>query len=262
MININKLLKYPYSLENNLDKYKNMHFTSIVILTYNQLEYTKLCIESIRKFTPKDKYELIVVDNNSTDETVKWLKEQSDIKLILNTENYGVPKGYNQGINVCVGDNILLLNNDVIVTPNWLYNLDYALWSNYKIGAVSCVSNYVSNGQKVNVNYNDITSMLDFANRFNIKDSNKYEKRSKLIGFCFLVKREVVDKVGLLDEQFFPGNFEDDDYSIRILRANYNLILCKDTFIHHFGSISFKQNNMDYKKILKENKIKFNKKWH
>ena len=79
MININKLLKYPYSLENNLDKYSDMHFTSILILTYNQLEYTKLCIESIRKFTPKDKYELIVVDNNSTDETVKWLKEQSDI---------------------------------------------------------------------------------------------------------------------------------------------------------------------------------------
>ena len=238
-----------------------MHFTSIVILTYNQLEYTKLCIESIRKFTPKDKYELIVVDNNSTDETVKWLKEQKDIKLILNSENLGVPKGYNQGINVSKGDNILLLNNDVIVTPNWLYNLDYALWSNLEIGAVGCLSNYVSNHQKINVIYKDITSMLKFAEKFNIQDSKKYEIRHKLIGFCFLVKKEVVDKIGLLDEQFFPGNYEDDDYCKRILNKNYKLLLCKDTFVHHFGSISFINNNLNYNKILKDNKIKFNQKW-
>ena len=262
MININKLLNYPYSLENNLDKYSDMHFTSIVILTYNQLEYTKLCIESIRKFTPKDKYELIVVDNNSTDETVKWLKEQKDIKLILNSENLGVPKGYNQGINVSKGDNILLLNNDVIVTPNWLYNLDYALWSNLEIGAVGCLSNYVSNHQKINVNYKDITSMLKFAEKFNIQDYEKYEIRDKLIGFCFLVKKEIVDKIGLLDEQFFPGNYEDDDYCKRILNVNYKLLLCKDTFVHHFGSISFINNNLNYNKILKDNKIKFNNKWY
>lgn len=260
MLNIKNLLEYPYFIDKNIRK-EEMHLTSIVILTYNQLEYTKLCIESIRKFTPKEKYELIVVDNNSNDETVKWLKEQDDIKLILNNENYGVAKGCNQGIKISNGDNILLLNNDTIVTPNWLYNLDACLWSNSKIGAVGCVSNYVANCQQIQVKYKDIISMLDFATKFNIKDSHKYELRSRLIGFCLLIKKEVINKIGLLDEQFFPGNFEDDDYCMRILKANYKLVLSKDTFIHHFGNLSFKKNNLDYTKIFNENKKKFQEKW-
>ncbi len=259
MIDINKLLKYPYLID--ISKENNIHLTSIIILTYNQLKYTKLCIESIRKFTYKNRYELIVVDNNSTDGTVSWLKEQDDIKLILNNENYGVAKGWNQGIELSKGENILLLNNDVIVTPNWLYNLDSCLWSNSEIGAVSCLSNHVSNKQRIEVGYSDITSMLDFASEFNIQDSRKYESRDKLIGFCLLIKREVINKVGLLDEQFFPGNFEDDDYCMRILEAKYKLVLSKDTFIHHFGNISFKNNDLDYKKILRKNKEKFKKKW-
>ena len=115
----------------------------------------------------------------------------------------------------------------------------------------------IKNNPKIICGYSDITSMLDFASEFNIQDSRKYESRDKLIGFCLLIKREVINKVGLLDEQFFPGNFEDDDYCMRILEAKYKLVLSKDTFIHHFGNISFKNNDLDYKKILRKNKEKF-----
>ncbi|MGL5087288.1 MAG: glycosyltransferase family 2 protein, partial [Clostridium sp.] len=66
---------------------EDIRFTSIIILTYNQLEYTKLCIESIRAFTAKSCYEIIVVDNNSSDETVMWLKEQEDLVVIYNEKN-------------------------------------------------------------------------------------------------------------------------------------------------------------------------------
>lgn len=262
MMDIKKISEYQYPLNGKKHKDNNkIHYTSIVILTYNQLEYTKLCIESIRKFTPKDKYELIVVDNNSSDGTVLWLKEQNDIRIILNRKNYGVAKGYNQGIQKSIGDNILLLNNDVIVTPNWLYNLDTALWSSTKIGAVSCLTNYASNAQKINTCYDDITSMLDFSIDYNTTDKSKYEQRYKLVAFCFLTKREVVDKVGLLDEQFYPGNFEDDDYCMRISKEKYKLVLCKDTFVHHFGSISFKNSDIDYEKLFIENREKFKDKW-
>ena len=251
------------------DCFKKVNFSnsynieaSVIIPVKNRERTIADAINSVLKQQTGFPFNLIIVDNHSTDETVQWLREQQDIRLILNNENYGVAKGYKQGINISKGENILLLNNDVIVTPNWLYNLDTALWSKSEVGAVGCLSNYVSNRQKIHVNYQDITSMLDFAKNFNVQDSRKYELRDKLIGFCFLVKREVVEKVGLLDEQFFPGNFEDDDYCMRISKANYKCVLCKDTFVHHFGSIYFKENNMDYKKILKENKIEFNEKWN
>ena len=104
---------------------------------------------------------------------------------------------------------------------------------NSEIGAVSCLSNHVWNKQRIEVGYSDITSMLDFASEFNIQDSRKYESRDKLIGFCLLIKREVINKVGLLDEQFFPGNFEDDDYCMRILdKLSINLYLVRTLFIN------------------------------
>lgn len=236
--------------------------TSIIILTYNKLDYTKLCIESIRKYTKKDSYEIIIVDNNSTDDTRIWLKEQNDIKIILNEENLGFPGGCNVGILVAEKDNdIMLINNDTIVTPRWLENLKKSLYSNEIIGAVGPVTNNCPNYQSIEVSYDKIEDLHDFSESYNIYNPEMWEEKVKLIGYCMLIKREVINKVGLLDEVFFPGNFEDDDLSYRIQREGYKLILCKDTFIHHFGNVSFKDNNESFKAILSNNSMKFIGKW-
>ncbi|MCT4619642.1 MAG: glycosyltransferase [Marinisporobacter sp.] len=235
--------------------------TSIVILTYNQLHYTKLCIDSIRKYTDKNTYELIVIDNHSTDGTPQWLKEQEDIQCILNEKNLGFPKGCNQGIKMATGDNVLLLNNDVIVTPNWLTNLNKCLYSDEAIGAVGAVTNYCSYYQTIPTHYKNQTEMITFAQKNNISTPLKWEERLKLIGFCMLIKKEIVEKVGLLDERFSPGNFEDDDYSLRIKKAGYQLFLCKDAFIHHFGHTSFHTNNNKFNDLLSINRKKFQEKW-
>lgn len=235
--------------------------TSIVILTYNKLDYTKECIGSIRKYTKPGTYELIVVDNNSTDGTVKWLKQQKDIRTILNNENMGFPKGCNQGMAQAGGDNILLLNNDVIVTHEWLNNLAKALYSSADIGAVGAVTNNCSYGQAIAVNYKSLEEMHQFARRHNISNPANWDERLKLVGFCLLIRREVVAKIGLLDEMFSPGNYEDDDYSVRMRRAGYKLVLCRDTFIHHFGSASFGDRWDEYLKLLEINRQKFAGKW-
>lgn len=235
--------------------------TSIIILTMNKLEYTKMCIESIRKYTDYGTYELIVVDNNSTDGTVEWLKEQKDIKSIFNESNLGFPKGCNQGIEIAMGDNILLLNNDTVVTNHWLENLINCLYSSDDIGAVGPVTNNCSYYQTIHVNYMSIEEMFQFGANYNNTKVPVWEERIKLIGFCMLIKRGVVDKVGQLDELFTPGNYEDDDYSYRIMKAGYKLILCKNTFIHHFGSTSFKDNISHFQTLLKENEKKFEVKW-
>jgi GT2 family glycosyltransferase len=235
--------------------------TSIVILTYNKLDYTKVCIDSIRTHTQPGTYEIIVVDNCSTDGTVEWLQEQRDIITIFNQSNLGFPRGCNQGIDVAIGNDVLLLNNDVIVTRNWLDNMRAALYSSKSVGAVGSVTNSCSNYQAISVNYSSIEEMQEFAAGYNRTDSAKWEERIRLVGFCMLIKKEVIEKIGLLDERFTPGNYEDDDYSFRITKAGFKLLLCRDTFIHHFGSTSFKENKQSYIDLMATNQKKFEEKW-
>ena len=90
---------------------------SVITLTLNKLEYTKNFIESLKKYT-KD-FELIIVDNGSTDGTVEYIKSMPEIKLIQNTENKGFSAGNNQGIEIAQGEYIGFLNNDILLYPNW-----------------------------------------------------------------------------------------------------------------------------------------------
>ena len=240
----------------------NVHKTSIIMLTYNELEYTKTCIQSIRNNVNKESYEIVVVDNNSTDGTVDWLKEQEDIKVIFNEENKGFPAGCNQGIKYAEKENdILLLNNDTVLMVNSIFNMRMALYSNESIGATGAVSNSVSYYQKVNVNYENFEDYIAFATNNNISNEEKYEQRNKLVGFAMLIKREVLEKIGYLDEIFTPGNYEDDDLSLRIVLEGYKLLLCWDSYIHHFGSVSFRKVEQQYLNLLKKNKAEFIKKW-
>ncbi len=238
-----------------------MRDTSIVILSYNNLEYTEDCINSIRDFTESGTYEIIVVDNASSDNSVSWLKEQHDIKLIVNTENKGFPAACNQGMRLAEPKNdILLLNNDVIVTKNWLANMKTALYSDEKVGAVGAITNSCSYYQQIKCNYETMDEMFKFAEKNNVSSPKKWEQRAKLIAFCMLIRREVVDVVGGLDEIFTPGNFEDDDYSFRIIVAGYKLLLCRDVFIHHFGGLSFGRDKAMWE-LMERNERKLFDKW-
>jgi len=155
----------------------------------------------------------------------------------------------------------LLLNNDVIVTPNWLDNLKKGLYSGSNIGAVGAVTNNCSNNQVIDTDYNNIDQLIEFSKENNISDNSKWIEKLRLVGFCMLIKRDIINKVGLLDEIFTPGNFEDDDYSYRIRQTGYKLLLCKDAYIHHFGSASFKKLPGEYNKLLQVNREKFKNKW-
>ena len=244
--------------------------TSIIILSYNTRQLLQECIQSIRQYTRPHTYEIIVVDNASHDGSVEWLGEQNDVHLIANDKNNGFPGGCNQGLRVAQGTELLLLNSDTLVTAHWLDNMLRALYSGKNIGAVGCMSNKCSNRQQIEVSYDKADDMQDFAQKFNRSDKRLWKPWGVLVGYCFLFKREVWEKVGELDEIFSPGNFEDDDYSLRIRLAGYELLLCKDTFIHHYGSTSFVQSMTleerklkaaKYNQVLAKNKIVFIEKW-
>lgn len=237
--------------------------TSIIILTYNNLDKTKDCIESIRKYTDKNSYEIIVVDNNSTDDTKLFLEEQDDIKVIFNESNVGFPMGCNIGIaNAEETYDILLLNNDTIVTKNWLSNLKKCLYSDEKIGAVGAVSNNGANLQGVDFTYNNFDEMQNLASKNNISDVKKWEEKVCLIGYCLLIKREVMDQLNGLDEGYTPGYIEDNDLSLNIIKLGYRLMLCHDSFIHHYLGISFRKDEDKFNKIILKNRDYFEKKWN
>jgi len=230
--------------------------TSIVILMVDNLPYNIAVIESIRRFTEAGTYELIVVDNGSTDGTREWLLLQEDIRVVFNEENVGFPKGCNQGAELATGEDLLFLNNDVEVMPHWLCNLRTALYSSAEIGAVQGLG---SEYFQFRDDFADLPPE-EFAALNNVSDPERWVYTTVVHGYCLLVKRQAFLEVGGFDEQFSPGYCEDDDLSFRLLQAGYFLLKCHDCFIQHHGSASFgKQGKAD--RIRYVNRQKFADKW-
>ena len=241
---------------------------SIVVLCYNQLDYTKQCISSILDKTAYPNYELILVDNNSSDDTAQYLKdldqEYDRIKIVLNTTNRGFAGGNNDGIAVASGDYILLLNNDTLVTRGWLTNM-VKRFRNKNVGVVGPVTNSIGNEAMVNLGYHkDVSQMPSLAYAYTAEHMNEnYPNNGTLAMFCFMFSRKVLETVGLLDEGYGIGMFEDDDYCMAVKKAGMEIVLAEDVFIHHYGSVSFKKmEDKSYRDLFEKNKTRFEEKWH
>lgn len=236
--------------------------TSIILVAYNQVQYTLECIQSVKENTKAD-YEIIVVDNNSSDDTVEKLGEDPKIKLIRNAENLGFPKAVNLGIKAAAGRNILILNNDTIVTNGWLERMLEVSESDEKIGIVGPISNIVSGVQvDKDANYKTNEEMIAYAEKVKKDNEGEIVEFPRVAFLCTLIKREVIDKIGGLDERFTPGNYEDDDFCLRAQLAGYKTVITKDVFIHHYGSKSFgAAGEKAYADRLEINRKKFVEKW-
>ncbi len=239
---------------------------SIVIPTYNQIQFTKECIESIFAYT-KIPFELIVIVNNKKDGTKEYLQNIystfKNLKIISNDENQGFPRSVNQGIGESTSDFVLILNNDIVVTKYWLENLlDVANKNNF-IGIVGPISNEVSGVQKdKGANYKTIDGMHLYADSVREKNKNMIIQFPRVAFLCTLIKRELIGKIGGLDERFSPGNFEDDDFCLRAQLAGYKTVIAQNVFIHHYGSKSFKADGeIKYIERLKTNHKIFVDKW-
>lgn len=238
---------------------------TIIVLTHNQLNYTKKFITSLKEHT--DNYKLIVVDNNSNDGTDEYLKKlqtiDNNISVIQNESNNGFPKAVNQALRMIETEFVILANNDIVLTRNWLNRLIEVANSNNEIGIVGPISNSVSGLQlDNNAKYDSIDEMHKYAKSVSEMNNGVIEEFPRVAFLCTLIKREVIDKIGGLDERFSPGNFEDDDFCLRTQLAGYKTIIAKDVFIHHYGSVSFKENGEElYAERLKINLEKFIDKW-
>ncbi|MFK7694073.1 glycosyltransferase family 2 protein [Paenibacillus sp. HJGM_3] len=236
--------------------------TSIVIPTYNQLDVLRECIASIEAYTDLP-HEIIVVDNASEDGTAEYLRSMAGrVRVRLNPTNAGFAGAINQGLMMAKGTTILLLNNDTVVTRSWLGNLLAVLNSSPKIGLVGPVTNYIGNDvQLIPTRYRTMEEMQAFAGEYNRTDPSKWTITGRLTGFCVLMRRETFRRVGYLDEGFEVGNFEDDDFGLRVRLLGLDLVVAKDTFIHHYGSVSMRTLGSQLKEVNGRNSAFYANKW-
>ncbi|MCX6079909.1 MAG: glycosyltransferase family 2 protein [Chloroflexi bacterium] len=239
---------------------------SIVVQAYNRLDKTKYCIECILKYTSGIDYELILVDNGSTDGTLDYFKsiDVPQKKIIRVTKNIGsyVPNLLNH----LSGRYFVFLPNDVYVTQNWLSNLLNCLTSDPAIGlAISSYSN-AGNSHKwgVPVTFSNFEEYQEKAARHNVSDPRLWHERFFAIYLAIVVKKEVVDITGWLDYGFFHDHTDFDIY-YRIRRAGYKVMLCKDTLVHHDHD-QFRQNNPEelerYRNAGNADRAEFNNKYY
>lgn len=246
---------------------KGNELTSLIILCCNQLEYTRQCLESVLQHT-REPYELVLVDNGSSDGTLGYLEEirrrrrPARTLVIRNETNRGYIAGCNQALEQAKGQYVVFLNNDTIVTPGWLEGLiGWVLkeWPN--AGLVGPVSNGAMDAQCIRPGYTDLADLDAFAANRRQTFAGKMLAVPRLTGFCLLVRRDVLDRIGRLDERYGMGFFEDDDLCVRAREAGYRLLIALDVYIHHFGNRTFQELGLDTRERLEANFELFRAKW-
>lgn len=250
-----------------LQKHPREFIASIVIPVFNKVELTQQCIQSILKHTPEfNDIQLIFVDNASTDGTKEFLarlaQNYKNIQVITNSQNLGFAKACNQGITASYSNYIVLLNNDTIVTERWLSNLIKEAEISSDIGIVGSRLLYPNSTliQHIGVKF---VKIIDYhAYHYAKLRDQKYtpeafiSKDYHCVTFaCVLIKKEVFEQIGLLDEEYI-NSFEDVDFCIRAREAGYRIRYCAESLLYHFESKSPRGHKYD-----KQNFQLLNKKW-
>ncbi|AXM89107.1 glycosyltransferase family 2 protein [Anoxybacillus ayderensis G10] len=231
---------------------------SIIIVNYNTLKLTIEAIESILKSKTKYSYEIIVVDNHSSDDSVHLIKEKfRNVAVIENKQNVGFSKANNQAIKLSKGRYILLLNSDTIVREDTIEKMIEFMDRNNNIGASGCEV-VLPNGEldwachrgfptpEASFYYLvGLAKLFPKSRRFNqyhlgYMNLNETHPVDCLVGAFMIVRREVIEQVGLLDEEFFMYG-EDIDWCYRMKQAGWEIYYCPFTSIIHYKGASSKK---------------------
>lgn len=236
---------------------------SIVIPAHNQLECCQQCVESIHAHTEYP-YKLILVDNGSTDGVAQYFDSVPGATVVHSETNIGFPAGVNLGLAHATG-HVLLLNSDTIVPAGWLARLVSALESAPRIGIVGPMSNHVSGPQIIpGLQLSSVGQINEVANKRADEFGGRLHDVERVVGFCMLIRDAAFAAVGNLDECFGIGNFEDDDYCLRVRKAGFRVCIAEDCFVFHYGSRTFSAlgfDNESFNALMAKNEATFNAKW-
>lgn len=259
---------------------------SIIVTTWNSLEMFKLFWEYLKRYT-KTPFELIVVDNGSTDGTVEFLKN-INVKTILNKKNVGVVKALDLAEKLVKTKYLVSMNDDILVSPGWLEDLIDIYESDSKIKLISPIKpgtkvKYPDTNKSTREVWDEIKASVSDAKTMvaefckgssyeelvaEIKKVNGMENEylncppDFVAGCCILAETIFMKEIGgFSDTRFDLYGAEDVDRSWRVGEAGYSVVKTSKVFVHHFEGFSVKQNSLNTKRLLKKNNQRLVKKW-
>ena len=243
---------------------------SIIIVNWNTSDLLKRCLESIIEFTYDIRFELIVIDNGSSDGSKEMVESSfPSVNSIKNKINRGFSKGVNQGIKAANGGNLLLLNSDTYINENTFAGMVGLMGKKKHIGAMTCRVLYPDGrSQSAYCSFPSLSGMIygliSIAKLFNhSKLFYKYDVSqwdysvSKELtdglwpgGGCLMIKQEVIQNVGIMDENFGYAYLEDADLCYRIKNAGYSFYFLAEATVYHHHSYSVSNCDQKFKDIL------------
>ena len=221
---------------------QGMFIASIVIPVFNKADLTKQCLTELARVTEGVSYEVIVVDNDSSDETAEFLSSlRGDIQVITNPENFGFAKACNQGAAAANGKYVVFLNNDTIPKPGWLKSLVSEVDSHEDVAVVGSKLLYPNNTiQHAGVafsRYSQLPYHIFNGVPENWPEVNIRKEFQTVTAACMLVRKEVLEKVGAFDEGFVNG-FEDVDLCLKIRQTGKKIVYQPESCLYHLESQS------------------------
>lgn len=248
-----------------LEKIDEDHEITIVIMTYNLLEYFSQCFESILQYTDFSKYriQLIVFDHGSTDETLTYLEQFSELPFLrihhckenIKCEHVFLLNYYTWHDSKYT----LIVANDTIATKNYLENLVTCIKSDDSIAWICPSMCNTSNNQSIPVSYTTIEEMHEFAAQYNQSDPSKWEELTRLIPVFSMFNNVCKRAVHHEDPSYYEFLFGDDDISRAFIRSGFRMLVCKDTYIHHYPSMTVSKGNDYGDRMLEMRKVFFHK---
>ena len=232
---------------------------SVVIPVCNEAELLKACLASLEECEDL-LHEVIAVDNGSGPEVADVCRQFESVTYVRNEENLGFARASNQGAEASTGEVVLFLNSDTVVPSPSLIRLIEPLVKSATVAATGPLSNNCGGFQRTYVTYTDDSRIGLFTEDFTARDIEPTET-DLLIGFCLAVRKTALDDVGLFDERFGLGMFEDNDLSYRLRRAGWRLQIAQNSFVHHEGSKTLTKVAPETGELFQRNERKFIEKW-
>ena len=220
----------------------------IILPVYNAIDAVNACLSSLVKYTDH-RDEIIIINDASTDTTVAPLLDQyaetGRIRVVHNKNNVGYTNVINSGIAMSGNCDVILLNSDTIVPPNWVRNLQIAAYSASDIGTVTAISD---NAGAFSMPECGIYNRLpEYSNILSVGRivSHCSPRLNPVVptgnGFCLYIRRDLIDHIGTFDEKSFPRGYgEENDFCMRARRAGWQNLIDDSTWVHHVRSASFK----------------------